>query len=476
MHVPGQCSTPPDCTGWPANCSPALSDADVAGLGVLGLSIINSHIYTCLIHLQIIISFCLSAFIALLLSVMLHFLLPSAEEGRLPSRKAPPPIIPSHTSYQHAPPQPTPSEPVPIATAASPRSRRKVWSRILSKTILGLSDQQLASSLALLTIAFIRHCEISSYHLNIICSLAWFSSVTHLSSVFALRHYWREESNAIALYTRIGLMFCVFILLLAALIWSPQFNLGVGGGGCPAQCYWEIFDVQNVLSDFFFFVTPTASTVVGLLQSIFVVWGYAICLTYVMPVYFRISKAVFWFLPGAVFAFLGSVLLRLRCTLPLHSLNQDRKASLVRHARTTAEVIRILWWNLCFPPPLLALVIQIASWCFGFVTLFIYRQESHLAVADSLVEDKWGFGQIFAVFLVGVPLLTLLETWSGEFFYALIALGRKVYRLMLGWMWRGETVAWNREHKVERIEPETEDVKVPVRIETENKSTTDEAE
>lgn len=147
-----------------------------------------------------------------------------------------------------------------------------------------------------------------------------------------------------------------------------------------------------LLGDFFFFVTPSASTLVGLLQSIFVVWGYAICLTYVMPVYFRISKPVFWFLPGAVFAFHGSVLRRLRYTLPLLSLNQDREASLVRHARTTAEVIRILWWNLCFPPPLLALLIQIASWCFGFVTLVVYRQESRLAVADSLVEDKWGFG------------------------------------------------------------------------------------
>jgi len=344
----------------------------------------------------------------------------------LPPRRAPPPIIPSQTSSQHAPPRSTPSEPVPSATAASPRSRRKVWSRILSKTILGLSDQQLASSLALLTIAFIRHCEISSYHLNIICSLAWFSSVTHLSSVFALRHYWREESNAIALYTRIGLMFCVFILLLAALIWSPQFNLRAGGGGCPAQCYWEILDKQNVLSDFFFFVTPSASNLVGLLQTIFVVWGYAICLTYMMPVYFRISKAVFWFLPGAVFAFLRSILGRLRCIPPFHSLNQDRKASVARYVRTTTEVIRILRWNLCFPPPLLALLIQMASWCFGFVTLVVYRQKSHLAVADSLVEDKWGFGQMFAVFLVGVPLLTLLETWSGKSFDALIALIRKV--------------------------------------------------
>lgn len=33
---------------------------------------------------------------------------------------------------------------------------------------------------------------------------------------------------------------------------------------------------------------------------------------------------------------------------------------------------------------------------------------------------------MFAVFLVGVPLLTLLETWSGESLHALTVLGREV--------------------------------------------------
>ena len=73
---------------------------------------------------------------------MLHFLLPPAEADMLPPRKAPPAIIPSQTATQHAPPHSIPSEAIPTATATSPRSKRKAWSRILSKTILGLSDQQ----------------------------------------------------------------------------------------------------------------------------------------------------------------------------------------------------------------------------------------------------------------------------------------------------------------------------------------------
>lgn len=390
---------------------------------------------------------------------MLHFLVPPAEEDMLPPRKAPPAIISSQTATQHAPPQSTHRKQYRQQPRRPPDPNGKPGPASSAEPSSAFPTNKLASSLALLTIASIRHCEISSYHLNLICSLAWFSSVTHLSSVFALRHYWREESNAIALYTRIGLMFCVFTLLLAVLTWSPRYNPGGGSGGCggcPAQCYWEIFDAQNVLSDFFFFVTPSASTLVGLLQSIFVVWAY------VMPVYFCISKAVFWFLPVAVFAFLGSVLRRLRCTLPLHSLNQDREASLVRHARTTAEVIRILWWNLCFPPPLLALLIQIASWCFGFVTLVVYRQESHLAVADSLVKDKWGFGQMFAAFLVGVPLLTLLETWSGESLHALTVLGREVLGVDV-WsdVERRDRSGGRSERKGGRTEPEVGAGKVP---------------
>ncbi|MCJ1243428.1 hypothetical protein MMC30_000625 [Trapelia coarctata] len=405
MSGPGLCSTPPDCTGWPDNCSPAPPDADIAGLGII-------------------ISFCLSAFITLLLSVLLHFLLPPSPEDLLPPRK--PLAIPPSTPAPPTPPIPHAST---AAAAALPPTKRSRWARILGKTILGLSDQQLASSLALLTIAFIRHCEIATYHLTLICCLAWFSSVTHLSSVFALRRYWREESNAFALYTRVALMYCVLILLFAALTWSPQWSPGVGAGGCPAQCYWEVIDARNVFSDFWFFVSPSGGAAIGLLQTVFVVWGYAICLTYMVPLYFCISKAVFWLLPDAVFGFLGSILDKLCCRPLLHCLNTGQRTRLIGISKAVAEIIRILWWHLCFPSPLFALFFQIASWCFGFITLVIYRQESHVAIADSMAEDQWGFGQLFAVFLVGVPLLTLLETWSGKSLHATLVLSlQEVWR------------------------------------------------
>lgn len=110
------------------------------------------------------------------------------------------------------------------------------WSKILDRLILSLSDQQLATSIAILVTAFIRSCEISNYHLNVVCDLAWFSAITHLLSVIVLRVYWTQQSKKVLLYVRLILMICVVIMLAFALTWSPEYDPNPGNGACPAYC------------------------------------------------------------------------------------------------------------------------------------------------------------------------------------------------------------------------------------------------
>jgi hypothetical protein len=76
------------------------------------------------------------------------------------------------------------------------------WSEILDRLIFNLSDQQLPTSIAILVTAFIRSCEISNYHLNIVCDLAWFSAIMHLLSVIVLRVYWTRQSKKTLIYIR----------------------------------------------------------------------------------------------------------------------------------------------------------------------------------------------------------------------------------------------------------------------------------
>ena len=67
--------------------------------------------------------------------------------------------------------------------------KRSFWTRVLGRLILGLSDQQLATGIAILTIGLIRIYRISTYHFCVINNLGMFSCSSHLASVLSLRRY-----------------------------------------------------------------------------------------------------------------------------------------------------------------------------------------------------------------------------------------------------------------------------------------------
>ena len=63
----------------------------------------------------------------------------------------------------------------------------------LKKFILTLSDQQLVTGIAILMACFANWCRTSVYELNIVVSLAWFSSATHLATLDVLRDYFQHN-------------------------------------------------------------------------------------------------------------------------------------------------------------------------------------------------------------------------------------------------------------------------------------------
>ena len=158
------------------------------------------------------------------------------------------------------------------------------WVKVFDKLILNLSDQQLATSFAILTTTFVRHCEISNYHLEVACDLAWFSTVTHLLSVIVLRKYWRQKTRRLVLCIRIALMFGVIVMLAVALVWSPRYLPPSGNGGCPAYCAFIEPDVSNLLSEFEFFVQRTLLNFVGMVQTTLLIWGYSTTGQMIWPV------------------------------------------------------------------------------------------------------------------------------------------------------------------------------------------------
>jgi hypothetical protein len=122
----------------------------------------------------------------LFLSPLVHFIRPDSYEEDC----TPPNPVKDEGVLSHRP-----------STEDDLKTPREKWIRMLDRLVLNLSNQQLTKIFAILITAFTRKREISNYHLNIVCDLAWFSTVTHLLSVGVLRVYFRQESN-IVLYVR----------------------------------------------------------------------------------------------------------------------------------------------------------------------------------------------------------------------------------------------------------------------------------
>lgn len=80
-----------------------------------------------------------------------------------------------------------------------------------------MSDQQLVTGLAILISGYSQlHCGVSSYHWQAIATLAWFASITHISTLqFLAAHLQRSQYTW---YARLFLMISLAIMLAVAMV------------------------------------------------------------------------------------------------------------------------------------------------------------------------------------------------------------------------------------------------------------------
>ena len=114
----------------------------------------------------------------------------------------------------------------------------KIWDQTLRKAILAYSDQQLVTGIALLASGYAQiRCGLSSYHWQIIVYLAWFSTLTHLTTLTFLRQYFRY--NAIARVWRIVLMLLLVTMLFIALLPTGDSQFWGEFLEAPILCYFQ---------------------------------------------------------------------------------------------------------------------------------------------------------------------------------------------------------------------------------------------
>ena len=114
-------------------------------------------------------------------------------------------------------------------------------SHMLTRFVLALSDQQLATGLAVLIAGVANRCRISLYEFQVITCLAWFSSTTHLATLFVLRQYLIEHPTVrnwrvLGVAASLGLlMFSVITLVLAGPL-DTTGDEAILNAGSPLQC------------------------------------------------------------------------------------------------------------------------------------------------------------------------------------------------------------------------------------------------
>ena len=121
------------------------------------------------------------------------------------------------------------------------------WKKPLGKAVLMFSDQQIVTGIALLASGYSQLSSgLDAYHWQMIVYLAWFSSLTHLTTLTVLRRYFQDHP-ATRLWRVILMIMAVSLLGIALLptgnpVWphSDPTTLGV-----PALCFYQARNLNS---------------------------------------------------------------------------------------------------------------------------------------------------------------------------------------------------------------------------------------
>lgn len=277
---------------------------------------------------------------------------------------------------------------------AKETNARKNRSDALRAFILTLSDQQLVTGLAMMIVGFSKYCSISIYHFDIITSLAWFSSTTHLSTLAVLRGYLISHPT-IRTWRVIGMFIMLCFLFAAVLVsWTPE-DIGV-----------------SVRCAFAHISQPSGDTV----------FGEIIILIYLASAYG--NKFVALSTTGSNLSMASWFAEKVRQKFGCEPRIRDDE-QLIRYADTSKYPGREIPFRYIYLTILLLPELE-ESFCWQILLLVfgnvygigaIYIQRWFFTPSGGVVgsENAMGFGQYVALLLLILPLLAAKEAYDGQF-------------------------------------------------------------
>ncbi|KAL5337453.1 hypothetical protein BJX70DRAFT_399589 [Aspergillus crustosus] len=279
------------------------------------------------------------------------------------------------------------------------------WDKQLRTIVLTMSDQQLVTGIAILISGYSQlSCGLSLYHWQIVTTLTWFSTITHLGTLPFLSQYLRQHRYIF--YLRVFLIFGLAIMLAIALLpngnatrYGPTYPGRVYRGTLtkPVQCY---FNSPNLGFDI------NKGGVFTILAEMILLLTLVVRFVRILPVSKNVSSRVLKYLRDICqrwLVFLCGLCQRLpryMALVPVPPLVFGIAWLALAHMLVDlfrSSVFEI-WW-LMF------------SLIWGSIRLFSVRA-SLPREAQQLEEDQWGFGQLVPVLLLLIPVLMIAEGCS----------------------------------------------------------------
>ena len=300
------------------------------------------------------------------------------------------------------------------AVDAQARKRRQ---KGLESFVLALSDQQLVVGFAVLIAGFMGTCSMSIYHFNIVASLAWFSSATHLATLGVLQKYLIDRPTIRD--WRVVAMLLLSLMLIVARIPAGSYQYIY----LPVSCAFSSKLIQPGLS----YVATIGFLVVRYSERIarLYTWdadwtlsGFVIeilikkvlaRIDYREPSYKGIAKAgTDAHIPACEISGL------IRVERRKFRFDHFETVMKLEHAPLTSRMLASLFvakeFTFSFISQVLVLVFEIT---YGFTQTMMVRSNMSINAVKG-DQNKMGFGQLVPLFLLLLPGLAVGELYFGE--------------------------------------------------------------
>lgn len=272
---------------------------------------------------------------------------------------------------------------------ANCRNEHSQWRKNIESIMMSLSDQQLVTGLAILTAAYyemLNSGTMDIYHWQIVVYLAWMSSSVHIASLTLLRDVFNR--NPVLRNIRVAGMLILLVLLTIA-TWPTRSTFGAPWF-TPARCLWTWSPGGWVNPDWSLTITMLLFAYIWKLSQLF-------------------TSSRGWVRKWAVAKPEAAVERLMRRTI------QSQLPIWVRWP--AYKILTLCYINFVayaeFAESFAASIIYL-SLAFSYGIAIIVRLRQYMREEIIVGESRLTFGQLVPLFMLGLPILLILELSFGE--------------------------------------------------------------